>query len=191
MLSSTVLGTQCLFNREKSALTLMGLRRARGDFLVGVDGGFGGQAVKLFAADQVNLLEVLHLLLQGREKKNCAIKSVQFQCQDYFFTGTINQSIILCGNVIESTYGSQRQTFTFRFRFDTKGKATKARTPLVAQPAIWTGRAPTHSDPIRRSLETEMRQNNTRGGAHPAHETRQLVEKLTRVTSGCRVSIFA
>lgn len=49
---------------EESVLTLLGLRGAGRDFLVGVDGGFRGQTVELFAADQVDLLEVLHLLLQ-------------------------------------------------------------------------------------------------------------------------------
>lgn len=44
-------------------LTLLWSWRAWGNFLVGVDRGFRRQAVKLFAADQVDLLEVLHLLL--------------------------------------------------------------------------------------------------------------------------------
>lgn len=51
-----------------SVLTLLGPWGAWGDFLVGVDGGFRGQTVELFTADQVNLLEVLHLLLFEEKK---------------------------------------------------------------------------------------------------------------------------
>lgn len=50
----------CVFN----ALTLLGFRGAWRHFLVGVDRGLRRQAVELFPADQVDLLEVLHLLLQ-------------------------------------------------------------------------------------------------------------------------------
>lgn len=45
------------------ALTLLGSWGARRNFLVGVDRGLRRQAVELFPADQVDLLEVLHLLL--------------------------------------------------------------------------------------------------------------------------------
>lgn len=44
-------------------LTLLGSWGAWRNLLVGVDRGFRSQAVELFAADQVDLLEVLHLLL--------------------------------------------------------------------------------------------------------------------------------
>lgn len=44
-------------------LTLLRSWGARRNFLVGVDGGLRCQAVELFPADQVDLLEVLHLLL--------------------------------------------------------------------------------------------------------------------------------
>lgn len=50
-------------------LTLLGAGRPRRHFLVGVDRGFRGQAVELFAADQMNLLEVFHLLLQKYDTK--------------------------------------------------------------------------------------------------------------------------
>lgn len=49
--------------RVLCVLTLLGFGGAWRDCLVGVDGRFRGQAVKLFAADQVDLLEVLHFLL--------------------------------------------------------------------------------------------------------------------------------
>lgn len=46
-----------------AVLTLVGFGGSGGNFLVGVDGRLRRQAVKLLAADQVDLLEVLHLLL--------------------------------------------------------------------------------------------------------------------------------
>lgn len=45
-------------------LTLLRSRRPWGNFLVGVHRGLRRQAVELFTADQVDLLEILHLLLQ-------------------------------------------------------------------------------------------------------------------------------
>lgn len=53
----------CLFYVFFRVLTLLGSWGAWRDFLVGVDRGFRGQAVELLTADQVDLLEVLHLLL--------------------------------------------------------------------------------------------------------------------------------
>lgn len=70
-------------------LTLLGFWGARRNFLVGVNRGFRRQAVKLFTADQVDLLEVLHLLLQkkkrpalttGRERHPHYNLSVHFDC---------------------------------------------------------------------------------------------------------------
>lgn len=56
-------------------LTLLGSWGTGGDFLIGIDGGFWGEAVELLAADEVNLLEILHLLL--RRSKRTKIHQLQ------------------------------------------------------------------------------------------------------------------
>lgn len=56
-------------NPASCVLTLLGAGRPRRHFLVGVNRGFRGQAVELFAADQMNLLKVFHLLLQKYDTK--------------------------------------------------------------------------------------------------------------------------
>ncbi len=79
----------CLWVR----LTLLGARGSRRNLLVGVDGRFRGQTLKLLSADQVHLLEVLHFLLllqdsemQTGEKGENTARIGGFLLKDICFT---------------------------------------------------------------------------------------------------------